>query len=246
MQKLKKSYALKYKRDYNKLTDKLFAKSVFTNKEALLSLIEKQKSVAKDPVFKLMSSFINNYRSTQVIQRDSYSLLNKGNRLFIAGLREMQPDKTFYPDANSTMRISYGNVEDYNPRDAVHYDYQTTMDGVMAKEIPGNWEFDIPAKLKELYETKDYGRYGDENGNMIVNFITTNDMTGGNSGSPIINGEGNIIGLAFDGNWEAMSGDISFEQEVQRTICVDIRYVLFVIDKYAGAGHLVDEMTLIN
>ncbi len=231
---------------FDKFVKKVFKKSVFADKEKLLELVENPKSISKDITFKLMRSFINNYIVSQNKQVEANELLNKGNRLFIAGLREMENNKTFYPDANFTMRLTYGRVEDYYPRDAVHYKEYTTLKGVVEKEIPGNWEFDLPAKMKELYETKDYGRYGDKNGQMKVNFITTNDITGGNSGSPVIDGEGNLIGLAFDGNWEAMSGDISFEQDLQRTICVDIRYVLFVIDKFAGAGHLVDEMTLVN
>ena len=169
----------------------------------------------------------------------------KGERLFIKGLREMQPNKIFYPDANSTLRLTYGKVGDYSPRDAVNYDYITTLKGVMEKEDPNNWEFVVPEKLKQLYETKDYGRYG-INGIMPVCFTTNNDITGGNSGSPVMNGNGELIGLAFDGNWEAMSGDVIFEPNIQKCINVDIRYVLFIIDKYADAGHLINEMTIIE
>lgn len=170
----------------------------------------------------------------------------RGYREFTAGLREMSPNKLFYPDANSTPRLTYGNVRSYSPQDGVKYKYYTTLDGVMQKEDPTNDEFIVPAKLKELYEKKDYGRYADKNGDIVVGFISGNDITGGNSGSPVINGKGQLIGCAFDGNWEAMSGDINFEDEVQRTISVDIRYVLFIVDKYAGAGHLVDEMTIVG
>ena len=164
--------------------------------------------------------------------------------MFIAGVREMDTAKTFYPDANSTMRVTYGQVGDYNPQEAVHYNYYTTLSGVIDKEDPTNDEFIIPEKLKELEKNKDYGKYGDKDGALRVNFISNNDITGGNSGSPVINAFGEIIGTAFDGNWEAMSGDIAFESEIQRTISVDIRYILFVIDKYANAGYLIDEMTL--
>ncbi|HPN22696.1 MAG TPA: S46 family peptidase, partial [Tenuifilaceae bacterium] len=146
---------------------------------------------------------------------------------------------------NSTMRLTYGEVLDYYPMNAVHYDYITTLDGVMEKEDPDNWEFVVPQKLKDLYNAKDYGRYG-ENGKMPLAFISTNDITGGNSGSPVINANGELIGCAFDGNWEAMSGDIVFEKNLQRTISVDIRYVLFIIDKYAGATRLIDEMKIIE
>ncbi len=157
----------------------------------------------------------------------------------------MQPDKKFYPDANFTMRLTYGTVQDYYPEDAVHFEYYTTLKGVMEKEDPDNWEFVVPEKLKELYETKDYGRYG-EGDVMKVCFLTNHDITGGNSGSGVMNGNGELIGLAFDGNWEAMSGDIAFEPELQRTINVDIRYVLFIIDKFAGATRLIDEMTIVS
>jgi hypothetical protein len=151
-----------------------------------------------------------------------------------------------YPDANFTMRMTYGQVLDYYPADAVHYDYVTTMEGLMEKEDATNPEFIVPAKLKELYEAKDYGQYADKDGKLIVCFLSNNDITGGNSGSPILNAEGHLIGLAFDGNWEAMSGDIAFEPELQRTINVDARYVLFVMDKFAGAQRLIDELKIIK
>jgi hypothetical protein len=157
----------------------------------------------------------------------------------------MNPEKKFYPDANSTMRLTYGQVLDYDPADAVSFNYFTTLEGVMEKEDPENEEFIVPEKLKQLYESKDYGSYG-ENGVLNVCFITNNDITGGNSGSPVINGRGELIGCAFDGNWEAMSGDIAFEHDFQRTIAVDARYILFIIDKYAGATHLIEEMKLVK
>ena len=171
-------------------------------------------------------------------------MLAKGNRLFISGMQEMQPEKSFYPDANSTLRVTYGNVGEYIPGDAVKYDYYTTIKGIIEKENPTNEEFIVPSKLKTLYQKNDYDIYADENGTLRVNFISNNDITGGNSGSPVINAWGEIVGTAFDGNWEAMSGDIAFENEVQRTISVDIRYVLFIISKFAGANHLIDEMTI--
>ena len=158
----------------------------------------------------------------------------------------MYPNKNFYPDANSTLRLTYGTVGDYVPGDAMYYDYVTTFDGLMEKEDPNDEEFIVPEKLSELYYNKDYGRYADENGDLIINFISSNDITGGNSGSPVLNKYGHLIGTAFDGNWEAMSGDIAFENEIQRTISVDIRYILFVIDMFAGAGYLIDEMTVID
>ncbi len=144
------------------------------------------------------------------------------------------------------MRITYGTVQDYFPADAVHYDYQTTMKGIMEKEDPSTWEFVVPEKLKEIYANKDFGPYGNPDGSMTVNILTNHDITGGNSGSPVINGKGHLIGLAFDGNWEAMSGDIAFEPEVQRTISVDARYILMIVDKFAGAQNLIDEMLIVG
>ena len=156
----------------------------------------------------------------------------------------MQPEKLFYPDANSTIRLTYGTVSDYRPSDAVSYSYFTTIDGIMEKEDPKNEEFIVSPKLKELYAKKDYGPYASSDGNLRVCFTSNNDITGGNSGSPIFNAKGELIGLAFDGNWEAMSGDIVFEPQLQRTINVDIRYVLFVMDKVGGAQRLLNELLI--
>jgi hypothetical protein len=172
--------------------------------------------------------------------------IEKGYRLMVAAMREKDPTKSWYPNANSTMRLTYGKVNDYKPGDAMQYDLVTTADGILEKEDPTNDEFIVPARQLELLRKKDYGRYADENGDLIVCFISNNDITGGNSGSPVINGNGELIGIAFDGNWEAMSGDIAFEPALQRTISVDIRYVLWTIDTFAGAGHLVKEMTLVE
>ncbi|MGE5348054.1 MAG: S46 family peptidase, partial [Actinomycetota bacterium] len=172
--------------------------------------------------------------------------LAKGQRLFMAGVMEYQPDKTQYPDANFTMRLSYGKVLDYYPYDAVHYNWYTTLDGVVQKYKPGDYEFDLPKRLIDLNNKREYGRYASPDGYMPVCFITNNDITGGNSGSPVINGNGELIGLAFDGNWEAMTGNIAFEPDLQRCICVDIRYVLWVIDIYSGAGYLLEEMDIRN
>ena len=158
----------------------------------------------------------------------------------------MDPSIVQYPDANMTMRMTYGQVLDYFPADAIHYDYTTTLSGLMEKEDPSSDEFTVPTKLKELYNKKDFGQYVNSKGDITTCFLSNNDITGGNSGSPILNAEGQLIGLAFDGNWEAMSGDIAFEPALQRTINVDIRYVLFIIDKYAGAKNLIDELKIIK
>ena len=237
----------KFKGDFTKYSADLFSKSVFVSEEALNNFLNKPsaKVLAKDPA--IVGSLSINAKIRELSEKVAgYNLdLQKGQRLYISGLMEMHPDRVFYPDANSTMRLTYGTVASYNPQDAVHYNYVTTMKGVIEKEDPDNWEFVVPEKLKELYNKKDFGPYG-TNGEMIVNFISTNDITGGNSGSPVINGKGELIGLAFDGNWEAMSGDIAFENEIQRTISVDARYILFIIDKYAGARNLIEEMTIVN
>ena len=233
--------------DFDWYAKNTFRRSIFSSKEKLFAFLEKPSvaTIKRDPAYKTISSIYNQYiqqiSSTRVNVRED---LQKGNRLFIAGLREMNPDKKYYPDANSTMRATYGNVGDYNPGEAMHYQYYTTIDGIMQKEDATSEEFQVPEKLKDLYEIGDYGQYGDKDGNLRVNFISNNDITGGNSGSPVINAWGEIVGTAFDGNWEAMSGDIAFEKEIQRTISVDIRYTMFVIDKFAGATHLIDEMTI--
>jgi len=234
------------KLDFDWYAKNVFRRSVFSTKEKFFAFLERPSIsiVNRDPAYKAIASIYDKYIQQILPTRSSVREdLNKGNRLFIAGLREMNPDKNYYPNANSTMRATYGNVGDYIPGEAMHYDYYTTLDGVIKKEDPRNEEFHVPEKLKELYEIGDYGKYADKDGNLRVNFISNNDITGGNSGSPVINAWGEIVGTAFDGNWEAMSGDIAFEKEIQRTISVDIRYTMFIIDKFAGASHLINEMT---
>ncbi|MEW5845948.1 MAG: S46 family peptidase [Bacteroidota bacterium] len=237
----------KFKGDVDKFIDQMFAKTMFTDPAKFNAFIDKPnlKALEKDPVYIVATSISNKAEEISKLMAPFNEKLQRGQRLYIAGILEMNEGKAMYPDANFTMRLTYGEVKDYFPMDAVHYDYQTTLDGVMEKEDPDNWEFVVPEKLKELYKSKDYGRYG-KDGKMPVAFISTNDITGGNSGSPVMNGNGELIGIAFDGNWEAMSGDIVFENKLQRTISVDIRYVLFVIDKYAGATRLIDEMKIIE
>jgi hypothetical protein len=157
---------------------------------------------------------------------------------------EMKPEKKFYPDANSTMRVTYGKVKSYEPQDGVHYNYFTTMDGLIAKYKPNDEDFDVPADVRAAYAQKDYGQYADEDGTLHTCFITNNDITGGNSGSPCINGNGELIGTAFDGNWEAMSGDIAFDKKYKRTIVCDIRYVLFLVDKIGRADYIIKELEI--
>ncbi|MGN0032640.1 MAG: S46 family peptidase [Candidatus Limimorpha sp.] len=236
----------KYNGDFTAWVDKAFQKSVFTDKARLEKWLAKPKHLDKDPIFALAISFVYEYSDVYDLYNNAQKIGNYGERLYMKGLMEMQTERNFYPDANFTMRLTYGTVEPYKGADAVNYNYFTTMDGVMEKYIPGNWEFDIPQDVRDLYENRDYGRYADENGQLVVNFITTNDITGGNSGSPVINGEGELIGLAFDGNWEAMSGDIMFEKDVQRTICMDARYLLWCIEKVGKATNIINELTIIE
>ncbi len=235
----------KYKADFSTYASDVFKKSIFGSSESVNHFLDNptSKILAKDPALQLLNAFLEILPPIRSGIEEAAKETDKGARLYIAGLREMNPQRQYYPDANSTMRFTYGQVLDYYPADAVHYDYKTHLSGVMEKEDPSNWEFVVPEKLKKLYENKDFGRYGND-GELVVCFLTNNDITGGNSGSPVINGWGELIGLAFDGNWEAMSGDIAFEPELQRTIVVDIRYVLFIIDKYAGAKNLIDELTI--
>ena len=230
--------------DFTAYVNKAFDKSIFVDENKMNAWLANPKSLAKDPIFMLMYDILQSYwdLSEQAEKVDC----SRADRLYMEGLKEMQKDRNFYPDANFTMRLTYGSVQDYQPADGVTYSYYTTLDGVMAKYKPGDWEFDVPQELIKLWEKKDYGRYADKNGDLVVNFITTNDITGGNSGSPVIDAQGNLIGLAFDGNWEAMSGDIAFENEVQRTICMDARYLLFIIDKMANAQNLMQELKIVQ
>ncbi len=237
----------KYDGDVAAFVDDLFAQSIFADQIRFNEFLNNldPEVVEKDPAVKMASPI---YLKSMEMQRMNNSFsqdLQRGQRLFIAGLMEMEKEKVFYPDANSTMRLTYGTVGDYSPKDAVVYKHYTTLQGVMEKEDPDNYEFIVPPRLKELYNEKDYGRYG-KDGVMPVCFTTNNDITGGNSGSPVMGANGELIGLAFDGNWEAMSGDVAFEPDYQKTICVDTRYILFIIDKYAGASYLIDEMKIVE
>jgi len=238
----------KFKGDIDKFVDDIFERSIFASEARFNAFLSKPslKTLEKDPVY-LTAYFISKLRSELYRSTSQFDDgLTTGKRLWIAALMEMTPEKTLYPDANSTMRLSYGTIKDYDPRDGVTYKYYTTLQGVVDKYKPGDYEFDLPQRLIDLNNRKEYGRYGSSKGYMPVCFLTTNDITGGNSGSPVINGNGELIGLAFDGNWESMSGDIAYEPELQRTIVVDIRYVLWIMDIYSGAKNLVDEMTVVQ
>jgi hypothetical protein len=235
-----------FKGNVDAYVDDMFTRSVFTSPEKLKAFLDKPslKTLQKDPAF-IAAKSVSATRSKLQKDLEGYSAdLSRGQRTYIAGVMEYTPEKTKYPDANFTMRMTYGKILDYYPYDAVHYNWYTTLDGVIQKYKKGDYEFDLPQRLIDLNSKKEYGRYAAADGYMPVCFITDNDITGGNSGSPVINGNGELIGLAFDGNWEAMTGDIAYEPELQRTICVDIRYVLWVMDIYAGAGHLLKEMDI--
>ena len=236
--------------DSDKYVDWLYDNSKLTTYDSFLAIgklseEEQEAAFMNDPVTELATSIIDLYRQLSPAAFSTTPLYNEGHRLYIKGLMMMQPEKAWASDANFTIRLTYGNVLPYSPADGVVYTHYTTLDGVIAKEDKSNpVEFTVPERLKELHAAKDYGRYADKNGDLPVAFLVNCDITGGNSGSPVMNAKGELIGLAFDGNWEAMSGDVAFEPELQRTIAVDIRYVLFVIEKFAGAGWLLDELTI--
>ncbi|HYD91483.1 MAG TPA: S46 family peptidase, partial [Flavobacterium sp.] len=236
--------------NYTNYVNDAFAKSIFGSQgkvEAFLSSPD-VNALKNDPLYLLSNDLIGKYRAKTEEQAKLDAEYSKAFRLLVEGMRTANPDVKYYPDANSTLRLTYGKVRALpkDKRNDARINNYTTLKGTVAKYKPNDPEFDLPKRLIELYEKKDFGRYADEDGYMPVNFLTDNDITGGNSGSPVINGKGELIGLAFDGNIEAMAGDVIFDDELQRTINVDIRYVLWIIDKFSGAKHIVDEMTIVE
>ena len=233
--------------DIQEYVDWLFDNSIFSSEEKFNAAGDiAVQTVAADPAYAYYNALMDVYMKVLPIQRKWAPQLSEGSRKFAAGLLEWEKGKPSYPDANSTMRLSYGTVKAYSPADGILYRYYTTLNGVMEKEDPENYEFKVPAKLKELWNARDFGQYAGPDGMVPTCFLTTNDITGGNSGSPVLDADGCLIGLAFDGNWESMSSDVMFEPDLQRCICVDIRYVLFLMDKLGGAGHLLKEMNFVR
>ncbi len=247
-----KDIAKKYKNNFDKAADDIFSKSFFTSEERMLKLLQNfkkkdVKKITKDPIYSYAVETIKHY------SEDIYPSLmaaeekiDKLYRLYTKALMEMMPDKRFYPDANMTLRITYGKVDDYFPYDGVRYHHFTTLEGIMEKENPDIYDYKVEGKLKQLWKTKDYGQYVDKDGTMHVAFIASNHTTGGNSGSPVLNADGHLIGINFDRNWEGTMSDVHYDPNQCRNISIDIRYCLFIIEKLAGAKHLIEEMTLSN
>ena len=231
-----------------RFVQEMFNNSILSSRENLDRFLKKPtvKAIEKDLATIYSRSKLAKLQETAQELAQATEGLDLLHKAYIRGLNEMKLPTPSYPDANFTIRLTYGNVKSYNPKDGVHYKYFTTTDGILQKEDPENPEFVVPAKLKELIQKKDFGRYAMADGTMPVCFLTTNDITGGNSGSPVIDGEGNLIGCAFDGNWESLSGDINFDDNLQRCIALDIRYMLFILEKLGGCKHLIDEMTIIE
>jgi hypothetical protein len=250
---IKNNYgALNDNATWQKLAAEIYDKSFLLDDDRWNDFIANPEGLAlqNDPAFAFVSRFLVNYNSKYYpFYQRFYAGNNDLGRLFLKGIMEMDPEKAkmMYPDATFTMRVSYGAVKSYRPADAVKYDYVTTASGVLEKYQPGDYEFDLPKKQVELFRKKDFGIYADPvRKDLITGFITSNDITGGNSGSPVINGQGQLMGLAFDGNYEALSHKLAYDKELNRTICVDIRYVLWCIDKLGGAGHLIREMKIVR
>mgnify|MGYP000853792691 CR=1 FL=1 len=234
---------------FNDYTEYVYLNTLFLNEVKLEAFLRNPTAAAleADPAFQFAYSFLTNYEENYA-EKNKYFNEKRSEyaQTYVKGIMQKNKGSLMYPDANSTMRLTYGTVGGYNPQDAVTYKFYTNLNGLLDKYKPGDYEFDLPNDFLDLAKTKNFGRYANSNGELVVNFITNNDITGGNSGSPMINAEGHLTGLAFDGNWEAMSGDIAFDKKFKRTIAVDIRFVLWLMDKYGGATNLINEMTIVE
>ncbi len=237
-----------FKGDVDRFVDYLFENSIFGSQDNFNKFMARPtvKALENDPMILFARSVQQENKSLTEALKGFDAGYAIAHRVYLKGLLNMYGNRANFPDANRTLRLTYGQVKGYDPRDAVSYTHQTTLDGVMEKEDPDNWEFVVPARLKDLYAAKDFGKYGLSNGKMPVDFCATTHTTGGNSGSPVMNANGELIGINFDRNWEGVGGDIQYLPDYQRSIIVDVRYVLFVIDKYAGAGYLLEEMELVE
>lgn len=240
----------KFKGDIDAFVDACFDTSIFRSREAFDRFMAKPdaKTIENDLMVQYAKSVDEGYKKTDQAMKAETDAYNLAHKTWVEGMMKLkqQEGTPIYPDANSTLRLTYGKIGSYSPKDGVEYSYYTTLKGVMEKEDPDNFEFVVPAKLKELYNNKDFGRYAMKNGEMPICFATATDNTGGNSGSPVFNSKGELIGTGFDRNYEGLTGDIAYNPQLQRAACVDIRYTLFIIDKFAGAKHLIDEMTIVE
>lgn len=240
----------RFKGDTDAFIDACFKYSIFGSRENFDKFIRKPKlyKLTSDWMILFKYSITDGLLQTAIAMMDANQDYNNAHKVWVKGMMDMRQanGQPIYPDANSTLRLTYGKVASYEPADGVEYEYYTTLDGVMQKEDPNNWEFVVPDKLKQLYRSKNFGRYGLPDGRMPVCFIVDTDNTGGNSGSPVFNAKGELIGTAFDRNYEGLTGDIAFRPSSQRAACVDIRYTLFIIEKFAGAKHIIDELDIVE
>jgi hypothetical protein len=232
--------------NYEALADFTYEESIFATPERFKHFIENPsiEILHADPLYQISSSTLAIIIKLRLEHRPFQAEIRDARRLFLEALLEMNGSGQMYPDANSTMRLTYGKVGGYSPMDAVHYDYYTSSTGILEKEIPGDIEFSLKPDFKEVITTADYGQFSDKEGKLRINFVSDNDITGGNSGSPVLNAKGQLVGIAFDGNWESMAGDIYFHPEMNKSVSVDIRYVLFIIDKYAKAQNIMQELVI--